>query len=198
MKGYRKTAVILAGGQGSRMGYRDKAFLRYEGKPFIQCLLEKLEGFKEIIVVSNRPEEYMDYSVKVVEDEIKGIGPLGGIYTGLLHSTYEEILVVSCDTPFQDREFLNYMGGLSGNYEAALPRHREGREPLCALYRKTLVGDIEKLIDEKSYKIAHLFKKNRVEWIDVESMTKDIEIIKGFKNINTPEELREAGGEYEK
>ena len=198
MKRHRKTAVILAGGQGSRMGYRDKAFLRYMGKPFIECLLEKLKGFEEVIVISNRPEEYMDYSVRVVEDRVKGIGPLGGIYTGLLHSTYEEILVVSCDTPFQNREFLDYMGELSGSYEAALPRHREGREPLCALYRKTLVKEIEKLIEEKTYKIAHLFKENKVEWVDVESMTNGIDIKKGFKNINTPEELAEVGGEYEK
>lgn len=198
MKRYGKTAVILAGGRGSRMGYRDKAFLRYEGISFIDHLLKKLEGFAEVIVVSNNPREYSDYPVKVVEDRVKEIGPLGGIYTGLLNSRYEEILVVSCDTPFQNREFLDYMGGFSGDYEAALPRHREGREPLCALYRKILVGDIEELIEKKNYRITGLFKRSRVEWIDVESMTKGIEIKKGFKNINTPEELREVGGEYEK
>ncbi len=198
MKRYRKTVVILAGGQGSRMGYRDKAFLRYEGLPFIDHLLKKVEGFAEVIVVSNNPGEYRNYPVKVVGDKVKDIGPLGGIYTGLLHSTYEEVLVISCDTPFQRKEFLEYMGGLSGSYDAAIPKHREGREPLCALYKKSLLGDIEKLIEEKSYRIALLFKENMVEWVDIESMTESIEIVKGFKNINTPEELREVGGEYEK
>ncbi len=198
MKRYRKTAVILAGGQGSRMGYRDKAFLRYGGTSFIDHLLKKVEGFAEVIVVSNNPGEYKDYPVKVVEDRVKGIGPLGGIYTGLFHSTYEEILVISCDTPFQRREFLEYMGGLSGSYNVAIPKHAEGREPLCALYKKSLLEDIEELIEEKSYRIALLFNKNRVEWVDIESMTEGIEIVKGFKNINTPEELREVGGEYEK
>ncbi len=190
--------MILAGGQGSRMGYRDKAFLRYEGLPFIDHLLKKVEGFAEVIVVSNNPGEYRNYPVKVVGDKVKDIGPLGGIYTGLLHSTYEEVLVISCDTPFQRKEFLEYMGGLSGSYDAAIPKHREGREPLCALYKKSLLGDIEKLIEEKSYRIALLFKENMVEWVDIESMTESIEIVKGFKNINTPEELREVGGEYEK
>ncbi|GLI55288.1 hypothetical protein PM10SUCC1_08020 [Propionigenium maris DSM 9537] len=198
MKRYRKTVVILAGGQGSRMGYRDKAFLRYGGTPFIEHLLKKVEAFAEVIVVSNNPGEYRNYPVKVVEDKVKGIGPLGGIYTGLLHSTHEEILVISCDTPFQREEFLEYMGGLSGSYDAAIPKHREGREPLCALYRRSLLRGIEELIEEKRYKIALLFEKNRVEWVDIESMTKGIEIVKGFKNINTPEELREVGGEYEK
>ncbi len=198
MKRYRKTVVILAGGQGSRMDYRDKAFLRYEGLPFIDHLLKKVEGFAEVIVVSNNPGEYRNYPVKVVGDKVKDIGPLGGIYTGLLHSTYEEVLVISCDTPFQRKEFLEYMGGLSGSYDAAIPKHREGREPLCALYKKSLLGDIEKLIEEKSYRIALLFKENMVEWVDIESMTENIEIVKGFKNINTPEELREVGGEYEK
>lgn len=198
MKRYKKTVVILAGGQGSRMGYRDKAFLRYEGIPFIDHLLKKVESFAEVIVVSNSPGEYTDYPVKVVEDRVKGIGPLGGIYTGLLHSTYEEILVISCDTPFQRQEFLDYMGEFSGSYDAAIPKHTEGREPLCALYNRSLLGDIEELIEEKRYRIALLFEGNIVEWVDIESMTKCIEIKKGFKNINTPEELREVGGEYEK
>lgn len=180
------------------MGYRDKAFLRHNGISFIDHLLKKGEAFAEIIVVSNNPADYRDYSVKVVEDRVKGIGPLGGIYTGLLSSTYEEILVVSCDTPFQRREFLEYMGGLTGSYDIAIPKHNEGREPLCALYKKSLLEDIERLIEEKSYKIALLFNKNKVQWVDVESMTEGIEIKKGFKNINTPEELKEVGGEYEK
>jgi len=195
MEKFPKTAVILAGGQGSRMGYRDKAFLKYRGRTFIDHLLEGVEGFEEIIVVSNRPEEYREYQVRVVEDVIKGIGPLGGIYTGLLHSSYEEVMVVSCDTPFQNREFLNYMGRLSGTYEIALPRHAEGREPLCALYRRSLVDGIEELIGEKTYRITCLFNKSRMKWIDIEALDKSREIKEGFKNINTPEELKEIGGE---
>ena len=194
MKRYQKTAVILAGGAGSRMGYVDKAFLRYKDKTFIQCLLERVKGYGEILIVSNSPEKYRDTSIKVVEDRVKGIGPLGGIYTGLIHSTYDEILVISCDTPFQDMGFLEYLGELSGEYEVALPVHRDGREPLTALYKKSLTGEIVKMIEDERYKIAFLYDRSVVKRVDIEEFEESLEIKKGFKNINTPEELREAGG----
>ncbi|WP_320046226.1 molybdenum cofactor guanylyltransferase [uncultured Ilyobacter sp.] len=192
---YKKTAVILAGGKGSRMGHVDKAFLKYNGKTFIQCILEKVEGYDEILIVSNNPEKYKHYKVKVVEDRVKGIGPLGGIYTGLIYSSYDEILVLSCDTPFQNRNFLKYMGEMSGDYEVALPVHRGGREPLTALYKKSLIGGIEKLIDSKTHKIAFLYEDRSVKRVNIEEMPENREIKSGFKNINTIEELREVGGE---
>jgi molybdopterin-guanine dinucleotide biosynthesis protein A len=195
MERYKKTAVILAGGMGSRMGYVDKAFLRYRGETFIQHLLEKVKRYDEILIVSNSPEKYSDVNVKVIEDRVKGIGPLGGIYTGLINSTHDEILVISCDTPFQSKSFLEYMGELSGNYDVALPVHSEGREPLTALYKKSLIGAIEKLIESKRHKIAFLYDHSAVKRVDIEKLSGNREIKNGFKNINTPEELREVGGE---
>ena len=192
---YQKTAVILAGGNGSRMGHVDKAFLRYHGETFIQHILEKVKRYDEVIIVSNNPEKYCDVNIKVVEDRVKGIGPLGGIYTGLINSTHNEILVISCDTPFQSRNFLEYMGELSGDYEVALPVHNNGREPLTALYKKSLIGEIERLIESKKHKIALLYDNAAVKKVCIEALSESAEIKKGFKNINTPEELREAGGE---
>lgn len=195
MERYKKTAVILAGGEGSRMGNVDKAFLRYRGETFIQCLLKKVKGYDEVLIVSNSPEKYRDVNIKVIEDKVKGIGPLGGIYTGLIHSTHDEILVVSCDTPFQNTGFLEYMGEMSGDYDVALPVHTGGREPLTALYKKSLIGDIEKLIEEKRHKIAFLYDSSSVKRVDIEKLSESAEIKNGFKNINTLEELMEVGGE---
>jgi molybdopterin-guanine dinucleotide biosynthesis protein A len=192
---YKKTAVILAGGKGSRMGNIDKAFLKYNGKTFIQCILEKVEEYDEILIVSNSPEKYKQYKVKVVEDRVKGIGPLGGIYTGLICSSYDEVLILSCDTPFQNRNFLKYLGEMSGDYEVALPVHKEGREPLTALYKKSLIGGIEKLIHSKTHKIAFLYEDRYVKRVNIEEMPENQEIKSGFRNINTIEELREVGGE---
>lgn len=196
MKRYQKTAVVLAGGVGSRMGHVDKAFLMYKGKSFIECILDKLEGYEEIIVVSNNREKYDNRNsrVRIVEDSIKGIGPLGGIYTGLMSSTYDEMLVISCDTPFQHQGFLDYLGNMSGEYEVVLPIHSDGREPLTAIYKRSLVGEIEKMIAEKRYKIAFLYEKARMKRLDIEEFKEGKAIKEGFKNINTPEELRMAGG----
>jgi len=90
--------------------------------------------------------------------------------------------------------FLEYLGELSGEYEVALPVHRDGREPLTALYKKSLTGEIVKMIEDERYKIAFLYERSVVKRVDIEEFEESLEIKKGFKNINTPEELREAGG----
>ncbi|MGL4787227.1 MAG: molybdenum cofactor guanylyltransferase, partial [Cetobacterium sp.] len=95
---YKKSVILLAGGKGSRLNYVDKSFLEFKGKPFFEIIIEKLENFSEIIIISNSPEKYLKYNVKVIEDDIKNIGPLGGIFTGLKNALNDECLILSCDT----------------------------------------------------------------------------------------------------
>ena len=81
MKKY-ETAIILAGGKSSRMGF-DKQFLTFNNKKIIDTIIEQLEKeFQEIIIVTNKPEEYKNYSQKIFTDEIINKETLGGIYTG--------------------------------------------------------------------------------------------------------------------
>lgn len=200
-----KTAIILAGGKGSRLGYVDKAFLKYNGEFFIDILLEKLKEFEEIIIVTNSPEKYSDYeknykyvnNLKIITDKVKGIGPLGGIYTGLLNSKYSESFIVSCDTPFINGEFIKYVKELKGDYFIALPVYGEKREPLCALYKKNIIEIIEKRIEEKNYKIDSIFLNEYTRHIKVDEIFKNNNIIKGFYNINTQEELEKINSKEE-
>ncbi|MBP6063265.1 MAG: molybdenum cofactor guanylyltransferase [Fusobacteriaceae bacterium] len=200
-----KTAIILAGGKGSRLGYIDKAFLKYNGEFFIDILLEKLKEFKEIIIVTNSPEKYSDYekkykyinNLKIITDKVKGIGPIGGIYTGLLNSKYNESFIVSCDTPFVNKEFIKYVKELKGDYFIALPVYGEKKEPLCALYKKNIIEIIEKRIGEKKYKIDSIFLNEYTRHIKVNEIFKNDNIIKGFYNINTQEELEKINSKEE-
>lgn len=177
------------------MGYRDKAFLKIKGKYFIEHILDRVNGFADILVVSNNPEKYEKIPVRVVEDEIKGAGPLGGIYTGLFHSTQEEILVISCDTPLLDKKFIEYMGKLKGDYDAVIPLHGGRREPLCALYTREVTERARALLDEKRYKVAGVFSEERTLRLDMEKILSEDEIEESFSNFNYIEEFKEAGGE---
>ena len=72
---YMETAIILAGGKSSRMGF-DKQFLKLQDRYVIEMIAEKLkEIFSEIIIVTGKPEEYVKYGFKPVEDEVKNSGP---------------------------------------------------------------------------------------------------------------------------
>lgn len=192
-----KSAIILAGGKGSRLGYVDKAFLKYKERFFIDILIEKLRDFKEVIVVTNSPEKYLGYvenykysnSIKIVTDKVKDIGPLGGIYTGLLSSKFNENLIISCDTPFISEELIKYMKDLSGNYFIAVPTYEDNVEPLCSLYKKDIIKNIEKSIEEKKYRVNSIFNEDYIKWIELEKFSGKDAIIKSFYNINTKFEL---------
>ena len=81
------TGIILAGGKNSRMG-TNKAYLEIDGERLIDKTLSIYRQiFTEIIIVTNDPLSYMEFTdAAVVTDIYKGKGPLGGIYTGLFYS----------------------------------------------------------------------------------------------------------------
>jgi len=186
---YKKSVILLAGGKGSRLNYIDKSFLEFKGKPFFEIIIEKLENFSEIIVISNSPEKYLKYNVKVIKDDVKDIGPLGGIFTGLKNALNDECLILSCDTPFIKKEFIEYLGKIKGDYDISVPVHNFYKEPLCALYKKNSLKEISDSIKKKEFKIAKIFQKLNVNWININKLKNSEDISKGFFNINTFEDL---------
>jgi len=103
------TAVILAGGKSSRMGF-DKQFLEINKKRLLDTQIHKLrKEFEEIIVVSNKTTQYIDVNYKIVCDEIKEIGPLGGIHVGLKNSTSKYTYITACDMPIISNDYIRFM-----------------------------------------------------------------------------------------
>lgn len=97
------TGVILAGGQGRRMGGHDKGWVEYQGKPMIQHIIDRLKDqVNEIIIIANRNQEaYAELGVLVYADYLEGFqGPLIGIATGLKYAEYDHVVFVPCDGPF--------------------------------------------------------------------------------------------------
>ncbi|MDY2582926.1 MAG: molybdenum cofactor guanylyltransferase, partial [Clostridium perfringens] len=108
----KKSAAILAGGKSSRMNYRNKAFLKYEEDYFIERIIKALEDYEEIIIISNNPEEYTEFGLKVFKDIYPSQGPLSGIHSALNHIKNDYCLVVACDMPFINKEVVNYLGNI--------------------------------------------------------------------------------------
>ena len=102
------TGIILAGGKSSRMG-EDKGLVLLNGKPMIQYVIEALkEVVSDIIIISNNAS-YNKFRVPVYSDIIKDKGPVGGIYTGLYHSTTELNFCISCDVPMISSDFIFWL-----------------------------------------------------------------------------------------
>jgi len=95
-------AVILAGGQGRRMGGADKGLVEYRGRPLIEWALEALAPqVGEIVISANRNlDRYAAYGRRVLPDTLPDFpGPLAGVLAALEAVTADWLLVVPCDTP---------------------------------------------------------------------------------------------------
>lgn len=96
------SAVVLAGGQGRRMGGADKGLIDYQGRPLIEWALATLASqVAEIVISANRNlDRYAAYGYRVLPDTLPDFpGPLAGVLAALEAVDTEWLLVVPCDTP---------------------------------------------------------------------------------------------------
>ena len=184
-----KTLAILAGGKSSRMNYNNKALLNYKEKKFIEHIIEAGKNYKEIIIMSNNKEEYKGFNLRVVEDIYKGNGPLSGIHSALVNSTTDEVLCIACDMPLITEKTLNILGDYSGDYEVLIPRVSERLQPLCSIYSKKIIRNLEEAIKENNNKLQLLIKSLNYKIIEGNEEAKFIE--DDFLNINTEKEYSE-------
>jgi len=100
------TAMVLAGGRGSRMGGADKGLQNFNGIPLALHTLMRLqmqEGQRlgDFMINANRNlGAYEAFGVPVWPDNLADFpGPLGGFLTGLERCETPYLLTVPCDTP---------------------------------------------------------------------------------------------------
>jgi molybdopterin-guanine dinucleotide biosynthesis protein A len=182
------SGIILAGGKSSRIG-QEKAFLRIRGRPLIERTVAELSKvFPEIIIVSNDPTAYQELGASaVVPDIIKGVGPLGGIYTGLQKASNDYGFVVACDMPFLDsRVIRSQVEPLrSAEADAVVPRWDGYLEPLHAIYGKACIPAIKACIEKGARKVIAFYGDVRVRYWDLHPSE---EWRRYFRNVNTQAE----------
>jgi molybdenum cofactor guanylyltransferase len=132
----------------------------------------------------------------VVEDVFRGCGPLGGIHAALRASQAELNLILAVDVPFASRTFLQYLITRARSSPSAMvtvARTSEGWQPLCAVYRREFVELAENALRASRYKIDGLFDEAYTQVISEEELESAGFSLRIFRNLNTPEELAEAG-----
>jgi len=186
------SGVVLVGGKSRRMG-RDKALLTVGGRPLIQRVAEALrEVVNEVLLVGASPERYAWLNVRVVDDLIPGGGPLGGIHTALSVARYSRCLIAACDMPFLNPHLLRYMLGEATWWDAVVPRSRGQLEPLHAVYARSCMGPIERMLEKGNLCPLDLFPRVRVRYVEAHEAASLEDRWLSFVNVNTPFELRLA------
>lgn len=189
------TVCIQAGGQSSRMG-EDKALKPFLGRPLIQRVIERLSSVAdELIVTTNRPDDYAFLNLRLAPDLRPGRGALGGLYTAIASATHPTVAVVACDMPFVSGALLE-AGSRLLMEEAAdvvIAKSDEGYEPLHAVYRReTCLPAIEAAIDTDQWKVIAWFPQVNVRLLTTEEIQRYDPLGLAFWNVNTPEEFAEA------
>lgn len=179
----KRSAVILSGGKNTRMNYKTKAFLEFEGSIFLDRTLDAISDYEEKIISCNNIEKYKDFKYRavLVLDDFKEIGPIGGIYSSLKASRFSHSLIVAGDMPFLNKKLLNYLGEYSFEEDALIPVVNGRIQPLCGIYKKDILKSIEEMINNKNYKLKSLLNNINTKYIDINE-------VDNFLNINTVEE----------
>lgn len=96
------SGLILAGGQGSRMGGRDKGLVAYQGRALVDHAIARIAPqVDELFISANRNlDDYAQRGYRVIIDTLPDFqGPLAGVLAGLRAASYQWMLVVPCDMP---------------------------------------------------------------------------------------------------
>jgi len=182
--------VILAGGRSTRYG-RNKAFETLGGKSLIGRVVETMTSlFRETILMTNTPSEYEHLGLAMHQDLIKGLGPIGGIYTALKIIQKDAGFFVACDMPFLNRALISHMVSIMEDFDVIVPRMGWKIEALHALYRKRCVAQIEKNINDGIYQVIRVFEHVTVRYVEEEEIRQFDPQFQSFLNINRPQDLR--------
>jgi molybdopterin-guanine dinucleotide biosynthesis protein A len=188
-------AFILAGGKSTRMG-TDKAFVMLNGRTLLQHALDVVRAVTANVRIVGAASKFQQFA-PVVEDIFSGCGPLAGIHAALQSSASDLNLILAVDIPFVPADLLRYLLTQALGHPdavAIVPRTGEGRQPLCAVYRREFVNPAENALRAGNYKIGALFGKIKVLAVEEYELAAHGFSPQAFCNLNTQEKLVAAGG----
>ena len=199
-----RLAVILAGGKGRRMGFKDKAMISLKGKTLIERSLYSLRNQTDCIAINCYSYEqckHISSNVKIckkfefISDNLQfkssgSIGPLAGIYEALIwtekkYGKNSYVLTVPVDVPFLPDDLYDrlYYPFKDKKLSISIAKSNGRTHPTIALWSTSIKNQLRSAIESGIRKIDIFtapFNKCYVEW----NNTKD-----PFFNINYPEDL---------
>ncbi|WP_312112798.1 molybdenum cofactor guanylyltransferase [Brevibacillus reuszeri] len=197
----KMSAVILAGGNSSRMGTPKELLTWREGTFLTELVREVGRGGMDCLVISNYPERLpaevkQQPGVRITTDLVPSAGPVSGIVTAFRVCQDEMLLVLSCDLPFMDHKQMEKLiaHALEQTEWDVVAAQVDGRlHPLCAVYHRSSQMYWEQALQNNELRLMATLDKLRL------CKTPDglLDSWAVF-NANTPEEYELAQNEEKK
>jgi molybdopterin-guanine dinucleotide biosynthesis protein A len=183
------SGIVLAGGQGRRMGGVDKGLQLLRGKPMVAWVVERLAPqVGEIVINANQNlDTYAGFGHRVVPDDVGGFaGPLAGLHAGLAAAAHPLVVTVPCDSPFLPLDLVARLRGALGASDLAVARTGDQPHPVFSLVRRSVHDHLTKYLAGGGRKIDAWYASLSVVEVPFDDEAD------AFRNINTREELKDA------
>lgn len=193
-----RSAIVLVGGQARRANGNEKYFFIYEGRTFIEHLVDTLRQVTdEIILVARDPEQCKRFrhleGVRCITDIRQDIGPIGGLHAGALAAKGDLLFVSACDMPCINAGVIRYLFSVIDDHDAVIPSWNSDMiEPLHAVYRKTVL--LEYLRDHVSFSLRPMIRSINTRYVPVTELISIDPELKSFTNINKLDDLERING----
>jgi molybdopterin-guanine dinucleotide biosynthesis protein A len=194
--GPRLGAIVLAGGRSSRMG-AEKAMLEWHGSTMLRRVSGILQRVAEPVVVVHADRQTLPDlpEVERVADARAGRGPLEGIAAGMraVQGRCEAVFVSATDVPMLHPDFVRALAAALDGHDVAVPVADGRAHPLEAVYRLSLLPRVERLLADGQLRAMALLDGPRVRRLEGDELVEP----RSLRNVNTPEQYREALAEPE-
>jgi molybdenum cofactor guanylyltransferase len=182
------TGVVLAGGQGRRMGTVDKGLVLLDSQPMVRHVLQRLAPqVDEILINANQHvDDYAAMGYRVVPDTIGGFaGPLAGLQVGMAQASHALVATVPCDSPFLPLDLVARLRAALDAHgaELAVARTFDQPHPVFALVRTRVLPHLERFLEVGGRKIDAWYATLATVEVAFDDEAD------AFRNINTADEL---------
>ena len=215
------TAIVMAGGDSSRMG-TDKANVTLGEKTLLQTVTATMQQlFPQVIVSVRQPRTGID--LPQVCDELPNGGPLAGLVASLGQITTPWAFMVACDMPFVVPEVVELLAGyrfkppthpstpLSGReqvggessspdkgrpggvmYQAVVPVVHGHPQPLAAFYATSCLAPLRASLAAQQKGLRGALKQLDVRYVDEAEMLEADPLLRSFFDLDTPQDVAQA------
>lgn len=172
----RRGAIILCGGQSSRMG-RDKASLPFGPEVMLQRVIRLMVEVidpQSVVVVAAAEQQLppLPPEIIVARDDRPGRGPLEGLAAGLdaIRADVDAVYVTSCDAPLLVPAFVAQMFAFLGDHEIAVPSDGEHFHPLAAVYRPSVLIHVRRLLQQNRLQVRLLLDEADTRSVSIDQL----------------------------
>lgn len=159
----------------------------------LQRVVERLLAVVDDVVIVGLRRDHVIAGATFVADLRPGLGPLGGLVTGLRAVKTDAAIALGCDMPQISPPVLRYLVemSLADGSDAVIPRVARQAHPLYAVYRKSALVGLEAQLKETRPKLRSLqasLNRMNVRWVEEATIRKVDPYLNSFISVDTPTE----------